>query len=86
MIEFKRKHYLDLLIQRKHNHMIKIITGLRRSGKSYLLNTLFKNHLLSDGVDEQHIISLALDDFDNHGVYSKDYTDFMRKEYGVEVE
>jgi predicted AAA+ superfamily ATPase len=66
MIEFKRKHYLDLLIQRKHNHMIKIITGLRRSGKSYLLNTLFKNHLLSDGVDEQHIISLALDDFDNH--------------------
>ena len=66
MIEFKRKQYLDLLIQRKHNHMIKIITGLRRSGKSYLLNTLFKNHLLSDGVDEQHIISLALDDFDNH--------------------
>ncbi len=60
MIE--RKKYLDALIKRKWNGRIKVITGIRRSGKSTLLFELFKDHLLEEGVPEQNIILLALDD------------------------
>ena len=60
MIE--RKKYLDALIKKKWNDRIKIITGIRRCGKSTLLFELFKEHLLENGVSEQSIISLALDD------------------------
>ena len=56
-----RKRYLDKIISKKENGMIKIISGIRRSGKSYLLFKLFTNYLLNKGVDEDHIISLALD-------------------------
>ena len=59
---FSRKSYLNQLISHKNNGMIKIISGLRRCGKSYLLNTIFKSHLLSEGVKEDHIISIDLDD------------------------
>ena len=48
--EIKRDHYLEQLICRKHNSLIKIVTGIRRCGKSYLLRTLFKKHLLENGV------------------------------------
>lgn len=65
MIEFKRQHYLNQLIKRKHNDMIKIITGLRRSGKSYLLNTLFTNHLLQEGVSQDCILQIDLEDIKN---------------------
>ena len=58
----ERKLYLEKLIRRKHNGMVKVITGIRRCGKSYLLFELFKNYLLNDGVSENHIISIALDD------------------------
>lgn len=61
----KRDLYLNKLIQRKHNGLIKVITGMRRSGKSFLLFKLFKNHLLSEGVTLDHIIELNFDDFDN---------------------
>ena len=64
-MEIKRNRYLNMLISKKHNGLIKVITGMRRCGKSYLLFTLFKEHLLSDGIDENHIIEIAFDAFEN---------------------
>ena len=64
-MEIKRNRYLNTLISKKHNGLIKVITGMRRCGKSYLLFTLFKEHLLSDGIDEDHIIEIAFDAFEN---------------------
>lgn len=61
MQEIKRDRYLSQLILRKNNGMIKIITGIRRCGKSYLLFHLFKDHLLQEGIPADHIIELALD-------------------------
>ena len=60
-MKFERKYYLDELIARKHNGMIKIITGLRRSGKSYLLFELFRAHLIESGVSEDQIIAFSLE-------------------------
>lgn len=60
-MEIKRDEYLNRLIIRKHNGFIKVITGIRRSGKSYLLNMLFYNRLRSEGVAEDHIIKFAFD-------------------------
>lgn len=65
MKESKRDVYLNKLISRKENGLIKIITGIRRCGKSYLLDPLFKNHLLESGVKEDHIIKLELDKEEN---------------------
>ena len=64
-MEIRRDRYLNTLISKKHNGLIKVITGMRRCGKSYLLFTLFKKHLLSEGVDEGHIIEIAFDAFEN---------------------
>ena len=61
----KRDIYLNKLINRKENGLIKIVTGIRRCGKSYLLNELFVNHLKESGVQEDHIIKLALDREEN---------------------
>ena len=52
-------------ISKKHNGLIKVVTGMRRCGKSYLLFNLFKEHLLAEGVDETHIIEIAFDAFEN---------------------
>ena len=60
MIE--RKRYLDKLISKKGNGLVKIITGIRRCGKSYLLFNIYKNYLKSIGVADDCIICLALDD------------------------
>ena len=57
----QRDFYLNQLIERKNNGLIKIITGIRRCGKSFLLNTLFYNHLIESGIEEDHIIKLAFD-------------------------
>ena len=65
VIEIKRDYYLEQMIRRKNNGLIKIVTGIRRCGKSYLLRTLFKNVLLADGVASDHIIEMAFDLFDN---------------------
>lgn len=64
-MEIKRDRYLNILISKEHNGLIKVITGMRRCGKSYLLFTLFKEHLLSEGVAEDHIIEIAFDAFEN---------------------
>ena len=58
----ERKRYLDELIAKKENGSIKIITGIRRCGKSFLLFEIYYNYLRSLGIDEGHIITLALDD------------------------
>ena len=63
--EIRRDYYLEQLIKRKGNGLIKIVTGIRRCGKSYLMRTLFKNHLIENGVAEDHIIEMAFDLFDN---------------------
>lgn len=62
-MKFEREHYIKKLIGSKHNHLVKIVTGLRRVGKSYLLFNLYKQHLLDNGVDAGHIIELQLDSF-----------------------
>ena len=55
-MEIKRDTYLQQLIERKDNGMIKVITGIRRCGKSFLLFTIFKRYLLENGVGSDHII------------------------------
>lgn len=69
-MRFERVHYIKKLISNKHNHLIKIVTGLRRVGKSYLLFNLYKQHLLENGIDNSHIIELQLDSF-AHRKYRK---------------
>lgn len=64
-MEIKRDTYLDRLIRREKNGLIKVVTGVRRCGKSYLLFNLFHNYLLDKGVQENHIIEIALDDRSN---------------------
>lgn len=64
-MEIKRDYYLNKLITKKHNSLIKVITGIRRCGKSYLLFTLFKNHLTESGVADDHIVEIPFDSFEN---------------------
>ena len=64
-MEIKRDVYLNRLIRREKNGLIKVITGVRRCGKSYMLFNLFHNHLLEKGIREDHIIEIALDDRSN---------------------
>lgn len=61
----KRDVYLNKLISKKHNGLIKVVTGVRRCGKSFLLFNLFKEHLRSEGVDSNHVIEIAFDAFEN---------------------
>lgn len=61
----ERKKYINQLINSRHNGLVKIITGIRRCGKSFLLFNLFKRQLESEGVDKEHIIEMAFDDFGN---------------------
>lgn len=65
VMEIKRDLYLDKLIARKHNGLIKVVTGIRRCGKSYLLNTLFYSHLKASGVPDDHIVKFAFDSADD---------------------
>lgn len=82
MIE--RKFYLDQIICRKHNGLIKVITGMRRCGKSYLLNTIFYNHLLSEGVDKSHIIRFAFDSADDLSLIGEDLIELMKNNKNVD--
>lgn len=60
-----RNKYLKMLLDNRHNGLVKIVTGIRRSGKSFLLFNLFKRRLLEEGIDLQHIIEMQFDDFAN---------------------
>ena len=62
MKEIKRDVYLNKMIEKKENGLIKVVTGIRRCGKSFLLDPLYKNYLLDNGVKEDHIIKLELDE------------------------
>ena len=62
---FDRKVYLDQLIRKKHNSLVKVITGARRSGKSYLMNNIFYKSLLNEGIKEKNIIRFSFDN-DEH--------------------
>lgn len=64
-MEIRRDIYLNKLISKKHNGLIKVVTGMRRCGKSYLLFNLFKEYLVNEGVNEKHIIEIAFDSFEN---------------------
>ena len=72
-MRIQRQSYLNRLIHKKGNGLIKIVTGIRRCGKSYLLFNLFHEHLLDEGVDESHIIEIALDDRENMKLRDPDH-------------
>lgn len=72
IMEIKREAYLQKLIDRMHNGLIKVITGIRRCGKSYLLFELFYNYLKDNGVDDSHIIKIAFDDRKNKALRNPD--------------
>lgn len=63
-MEFKRQKYMDALVERMHNGMIKVVTGIRRSGKSYLLFNLFVRYLMQQGTAMDHILTMQLDRWD----------------------
>lgn len=71
-MEIERDMYLNKLIRHKGNGMVKIITGVRRCGKSYLLFKLFRDHLIDSGVAQDHIISIALDDYGSRALQNPD--------------
>ena len=71
-MKIKRDYYLNKLIQHKKNGLVKIVTGVRRCGKSYLLFQLFRDHLLESGIKDDHIISIALDDYGNRQLLDPD--------------
>ena len=61
-MEIKRDHYLDILLAHRWNGLVKVITGIRRCGKSYLLFQLFKKHLIAEGVSSEDIIEIKLEE------------------------
>ncbi|MBQ3408530.1 MAG: ATP-binding protein [Clostridia bacterium] len=71
-MEIKRDFYLNKLIEGLDNGLVKIVTGIRRCGKSYLLDPIFKNYLIDQGIREDHIIKLDLDERDNYVYHNPD--------------
>ena len=71
-MEIKRDFYLNKLIEGLDNCLVKVVTGIRRCGKSYLLDPIFKNYLIEQGVKEDHIIKLDLDERDNYIYHNPD--------------
>ena len=84
---FTRKRYLDKLVSHKHNHLVKVVTGIRRSGKSFLLFNIFYNHLKSEGVTDDHIIMVDLENRRNKTLRDPDalmaYIDSQIKDKGM---
>lgn len=85
-MEIKRDLYLNKLISLKHNGLIKVITGIRRCGKSYLLNEIFYNHLLESGVDEKHIIRFAFDSGDDLNLIGESIIEIEKQKRRVDPE
>ena len=85
-MEIKRDFYLNKLIKRRHNGLVKVITGIRRCGKSYLLNTLFYQHLLENGIDQEHIIRFAFDSADDLYLIGESLIELDKKNKKVDPE
>lgn len=85
-MEIKRDYYLDKLIKKKHNGLIKVITGIRRCGKSYLLNTLFYEHLISSGVNKENIIRFAFDSADDLYLIGESLIQMEKEKRGADPE
>ncbi len=85
-MEIQRDFYLHKLIKRKENGLIKVITGIRRCGKSYLLNTIFYQYLLESGVEEDHIIRFAFDSADDLYLIGESLIKIQKEKRGVEPE
>ena len=85
-MEIRRDFYLDKLIKRKNNGLIKVITGIRRCGKSYLLNNIFFHHLLDNGVDADHIIRFAFDSADDLYLIGESLIQIEKEKRGVDPE
>ena len=85
-MEIRRDFYLDKLIKRKNNGLIKVITGIRRCGKSYLLNNLFYHHLLETGVDADHIIRFAFDSADDLYLIGESLIGIEKEKRGADPE
>lgn len=83
-MEIKRDKYLNDLIIRKNNGLVKIITGIKRSGKSYLLNNLFYDFLLTSGVNEDHIIKFAFDSADDLDLIGEDFIELEKSNQKVD--
>ena len=71
-MEYQRTQYLNRLIGKMHNGLIKVVTGMRRSGKSYLLFRLFQRYLIESGISPKQIMAIALDDYANKSLLEPD--------------
>ena len=85
-MEIRRDIYLNRLLKRKHNGLIKVITGIRRCGKSYLLNTIFYHHLLECGVEPEHIIRFAFDSGEDLHLIGENLIQMEKEKRGVDPE
>ena len=85
-MEIRRDFYLNKLIKRKHNGLIKVITGIQRCGKSYLLNNIFYDHLRESGVDADHIIRFAFDSADDLLLIGESLIQIEKEKRGVDPE
>ena len=75
MTKIERNIYLNKIIEKKENGLIKIVTGIRRCGKSYLLDPIYKDYLIENGIDENHIIKIDLDERRNNKYLNPDVLD-----------
>ena len=82
-MEIKRNKYLEMLKIRKHNGFVKVITGIRRCGKSYLLNEIFYNDLIKNGVDNTHIIKFAFDSAKDLSLIGEDLQELSKNNQKV---
>ena len=85
-MEIRRDFYLEKLIKRKNNGLIKVVTGIRRCGKSFLLKNLFYHHLLESGVDTDHIIRFAFDSADDLHLIGESLIQMNKEKRGADPE
>ncbi len=85
-MDIRRDFYLEKMIKRKNNGLVKVITGIRRCGKSYLLNHIFYHHLLDSGVPTDHIIRFAFDSADDLYLIGESLIQIEKEKRGVDPE